>query len=110
MPFRIHVHRIQLLEFPSRDTTADHRGPRSYYLISTAEKPRSCHRCIRSVRRLEFPDVHVPSLRLRRDHVHEPDPQRVANQGAHAIAADAYLRIPYFRPVVTPDHCSHATG
>ena len=45
-----------------------------------------------------------------RDHVHEPDPQRVANQGAHAIAADAYLRIPYFRPVVTPDNCSHATG
>ena len=33
------------------------------------------------------------------NHVHEPDPQGVANQEAHAIAADAYLRIPY-----------HATG
>ena len=27
--------------FPSGDTTANHRGPSSYYPISTAEKPRS---------------------------------------------------------------------
>ena len=39
--FRTHVHRIQFLGFSSRDTTANHRGPSSYYPISTAEKPRS---------------------------------------------------------------------
>ena len=41
MAFRTHAHPIQLLGFPSRDTTAKHRGPSSYYPISTAEKPRS---------------------------------------------------------------------
>ena len=39
------------LGFLSRATTANHRGPRSYYPISTAEKPRSSER-IQSALRL----------------------------------------------------------
>ena len=41
MAFRTHVHPIQLLGFASRATTANHRGPSSYYPIIPAEKPRS---------------------------------------------------------------------
>ena len=44
MAFRIHVHLIQLLGFSSRATTANHRGPSSYYPIIPAEKPRSSER------------------------------------------------------------------
>jgi len=51
MSFRTHAHPIQLLGFSSRATTANHRGPSSYYLISTAEKPRSSER-IQSALRL----------------------------------------------------------
>ena len=42
MAFRTLVHRIQFLGFASRATTANHRGPSSYYLIIIpAEKLRS---------------------------------------------------------------------
>ena len=41
MAFRIHVHLIQLLGFPSRATTRNHRGPSSYCLIIPAEQPVS---------------------------------------------------------------------